>query len=447
MRLLTSSFFLCMTTSSVTVVDAYDFIITSKGGFYEAITDVNGTQIGERFQNPAINQAGDQIGTSQGFGYSFAPNSTSDPANKNRIFFLDDGQIELMDEAIVVATGSYEKYTGGRISENIASFVPDYTLEITLLEPEEVGSITTTADQTQQVYETFKITAEGGFALPFMSPSGEQFGEMFQNPIFVKNNKTGDWEKLKDGSTCQGFGFNFVPEVWLPNDTLVYFTEISPYIGSSFVRNRLFFLPGGELTVCNEAIVQGTGVYKRYTGGSFRENVTHLHPKYVAEITLQEKEPYDSHLENPPGVILFFNPNSTEAMEKPILNGSGAMIGLRLQHPIENQDGARVGTMLAYAFVFPNPAGQTRNGNRQLFMKDGGMTIFNDHIVHATGIYAGYAGGRAPSSLNKMTLIPPRRRRTADEERHSAGERVLKTPGNVPVIVILVVALASLIWI
>ena len=98
MRLLASSFFLCMTTSSVTVVDAYDFIITSKGGFYEAITDVNGTQIGERFQNPAINQAGDQIGTSQGFGYSFAPNSTSDPANKNRIFFLDDGQIELMDD-------------------------------------------------------------------------------------------------------------------------------------------------------------------------------------------------------------------------------------------------------------------------------------------------------------------------------------------------------------
>mmetsp|Transcript_21894 Transcript_21894/g.62813 ORF Transcript_21894/g.62813 Transcript_21894/m.62813 type:complete len:418 (-) Transcript_21894:2161-3414(-) len=416
MRFLTS--FLCMTTSSV--ASAYDFIVTSKGGFYEAITDASGTQIGERFQNPAINASGDRIGTSQGFAYNFAPDTSSDPANRNWIFFLDDGQIEVMDQAIVGATGSYEKYTGGEVSQNIASVDPDYVSEITLLEP----GTSSAADKTQQIHETLKITAEGGFFLSFSSPSGEQIGEMFQNPIFVKNTTTGEWER-SIGSISQGFGYNFAP---------------GPYSDSSYVGNRLVFLPGGELTVCDDAIVQGTGAYSKYTGGSIKENVTSLHPNFVAEITLNEKEPYADHLVNPAEVTLFPNDNSAEAIQKPILNSTGAPIGVRLQLPVENQDGAPLGTMLAYAYLFPNPAGQTRNGNRHLFLKDGDLTIFNDIIVHATGIYAGYAGGRAPTSESdhKITLIPPQ-----TIERHSAGKQ---TKASETMSVLLVVALVSFIW-
>ena len=422
MLLLSTLFLLCMSTS---VIHAYDFIVTSKGGFYEPITDAEGNQIGERFQNPAINDAGERIGTSQGFAFNFAPNSTSDPANRNWIFFLDDGQVEVMDQTIVSATGSYEKYSGGRVSQNIASVDPDYVSEITLIQPETTSP---TVDQTQDVPATLRITSEGGFYLPFMSQDGKkQYGEMFQNPILVKNTTSGDWiDQSMIGSINQGFAFN-------------YNTSSDPFIAAhrTLLMNRLFFLSGGELTVLDNAIVEGTGIFSRYTGGSFNESVISNDPHYVAEIILLEKEPVDSNIEYPPVVTFFLDTNSTEAIKEPILNNMGAPIGERVHIPVNDEDGTRVGSVLGYAYLFPNPAGPTVNGNRRLFLKDGDLIIFNNYIVHATGIYAGYVGGTAPTSAgNKITIIPAAAAQT-ETERHSAGYLV-ENPGRASVVALVV---------
>src|SRR5210317_1888592 len=120
---------------------AYDFTVTSKGGFYESITDMStGEQIGELFQNPAINPDGKRIGTSQGFAYNFATDSSPDYANRNWIFFLDDGIIQVMDQTIVSGSGSYEKYTNGRVEQRIQSVDPEYISEITLVEPTAADS-------------------------------------------------------------------------------------------------------------------------------------------------------------------------------------------------------------------------------------------------------------------------------------------------------------------
>jgi hypothetical protein len=329
-----------------------------------------------------------------------------------------------MDQVIIGATGSYEKYTGGRVSQNIVSVDPDYVAEITLIEPES----NPTVDKTQHVYERFQITAEGGFYLPFTSQDEKQFGEMFQNPIYFENTTTGGWGALMGSINInQGFAFN-------------YNTSSDPFIAAqrTLLLNRMFFLPGGELTVLDEAIVQGTGVYYKYTGGSLNETVLSNDPTYIAEITLVEKEPHDSHLVNPAEVTLFLDANSTEAIDEPILNNTGGTIGTRFHVPVNNEDGTRLGSLLGYSYLFPNPAGQTVNGNRRLFLKDGGLSVFNDYIVHATGIYVGYAGGTAATSNDKITLIPP------VTERHSAGNRVVEKSGSMSVL--LAAALFSLMW-
>ena len=431
MRLLHLFLCICISTSVINV-HAYDFIVTSEGGFYDPITDADGNQIGERFQNPAINNAGEQIGTSQGFAYNFAPNSTSDPANRNWIFFLDDGQVDVMDQAIVGATGSYEKYTGGRVSQNIASVDPDYVSEIALIEP-ETTSPTVDKAQHHDVHETLRITGEGGFYLPLTSQDGkEQYGEMFQNPIHVKNTTTGDWEEISMGNINQGFAFN-------------YNTSSDPFIAAkrTLLLNRLFFLPGGVLTVLDESIVQGTGVYSKYTEGSFNESTISNDPKYIAEITLLEKEPVDSHLVNHPEVTIYLDASKQNMME-PMLTSMGTSIGVRMHVPVNNEDGIRIGTLLGYGYRFPDPAGATRNVNKHLFLKDGDLTMFNEYIVHGTGIYAGYAGGSAPMSGGKITLVPPAVVPPRSEtERHSAGKRLVEKPGNMPLL--LVVVLASLV--
>lgn len=112
-----------------------------------------------------------------------------------------------MDQTIVSATRFYDKYSGGRVSQNIASVDPDYVSEITLIEPETTSP---TVDQAQDVPATLRITSEGGFYLPFMSQDGKkQYGEMFQNPILVKNTTSGDWIDQSMGSINQGFAFNY----------------------------------------------------------------------------------------------------------------------------------------------------------------------------------------------------------------------------------------------
>ena len=119
-------------------VGAYDFSVTSEGGFYSSIDNATGIQIGERFQNNAISPDGNMIGISQGFAFNFEPDTSPDPANRNWIFFLEGGQLDVLDQAIVSGTGKYEKYTGGTVQQQITSVDPTYTSEITLVEPQQI---------------------------------------------------------------------------------------------------------------------------------------------------------------------------------------------------------------------------------------------------------------------------------------------------------------------
>ena len=175
---------------------------------------------------------------------------------------------------------------------------------------------------------------------------------------------------------------------------------------SRMIANRIFFLPDGELTVLNDAIVQGRGKYAKYTGGTLNETMVSMMP-YVAEITLllkkhDEKEPVDTVNDS---IITF----ALEAGEsESITNGDdSSIIGMKIQGAVFNKAG-RIGTMLSYHYSFPNPAGAIVNGNRNLLLEDGSVTIFNDAIVGATVAYVGYNGGRAMSTTtDKITLIPP----------------------------------------
>ena len=114
----------------------YDFKITSDGGFYAAINNPEGAQIGERFQNPVYNSAGERIGTNQGYGFNFPTvEYTRAIFRGDRIFYLDGGTLNVLNQVIAGATGKYRAYTGGRFSEKIVSYDPTYESEITLVLP------------------------------------------------------------------------------------------------------------------------------------------------------------------------------------------------------------------------------------------------------------------------------------------------------------------------
>ena len=121
-----------------TKAKTYDFkLIGGDAGFSDYILDYNTQQeIGNRFQNPVLNPTGKRIGTNQGFRFNFPPDEYT--KNKpfymaNRLFQLEDGELNVMNELIVSATGIYSKYLGGYLNETLISSDP-FTSEITLVE-------------------------------------------------------------------------------------------------------------------------------------------------------------------------------------------------------------------------------------------------------------------------------------------------------------------------
>lgn len=114
----------------------YDFKITSDGGYYAAINNPEGGQIGERFQNPVFSSTGERVGTNQGYGFNFPlVEYTRAIAQGNRIFYLDGGTLNVFNGIIAGATGKYRAYKGGRFSEKIVSYNPVFESEITLVLP------------------------------------------------------------------------------------------------------------------------------------------------------------------------------------------------------------------------------------------------------------------------------------------------------------------------
>jgi hypothetical protein len=138
----------------------YDFkLIGGDAGFSDYILDYNTQQkIGNRFQNLVLNPTGKRIGTNQGFRFNFPPDEYT--KNKpfymaNRLFQLEDGELNVMNELIVSATGIYSKYLGGYLNETLISSDP-FTSEITLVE--KINS--SASDDATETDETSNTNAD-----------------------------------------------------------------------------------------------------------------------------------------------------------------------------------------------------------------------------------------------------------------------------------------------
>jgi hypothetical protein len=136
-------------------ISSYDFRITGEGGFFQYITDVEGNQIGARFLNPIFDEKGNRIGTNQGYTYYFPPDTGftvgaieetqsayAAASFPTRTFYFKDGTITFVNEAIVAASGAYEKYYnpgGGTFREIITSNNP-YEAKVWLIRPGDATS-------------------------------------------------------------------------------------------------------------------------------------------------------------------------------------------------------------------------------------------------------------------------------------------------------------------
>ena len=150
-----------------TKAKTYDFkLIGGDAGFSDYILDYNTQQeIGNRFQNPVLNPSGKRIGTNQGFRFNFPPDEYT--KNKpfymaNRLFQLEDGELNVMNELIVSATGIYTKYLGGYLNETLISSDP-FTSEITLVEKinSSASDDATETDETSNTIEDVVEEVEG----------------------------------------------------------------------------------------------------------------------------------------------------------------------------------------------------------------------------------------------------------------------------------------------
>lgn len=136
------------------VKPTYDFkLVGGDAGFSDFILDYNTKQeIGNRFQNPVLDPSGNRIGTNQGFRFDFPPDEYT--KNKpfymaNRFFQLEDGELNVMNEVIVLGTGIYSKYTGGYLNETLISVNP-FETEIILVEK----SSSSVTDDDMEIDET-----------------------------------------------------------------------------------------------------------------------------------------------------------------------------------------------------------------------------------------------------------------------------------------------------
>jgi hypothetical protein len=128
---------------------------TSAEGFSEYFQSPNGTRIGMSFQNAVYtSKGGERIGTNQGYSMWFpsdpfmmehnAANMTGVSVEAlfkmpTRTFFLMDGTITTVNEAIVGATGAYSSFTGGNMFENATGSDP-YEADLYFVRPSSTSS-------------------------------------------------------------------------------------------------------------------------------------------------------------------------------------------------------------------------------------------------------------------------------------------------------------------
>ena len=120
------------------------------------MTDGDGNRIGTRFVNPIFDADGNRIRSNQGYTYYFPPDGAGFTVGAieeaqsayaaasfpTRTFYFKDGTMTFVNEAVVAASGAYEKYytpSGGTIREVITSNNP-YEAKFWLLEPDDAMS-------------------------------------------------------------------------------------------------------------------------------------------------------------------------------------------------------------------------------------------------------------------------------------------------------------------
>ena len=110
-------------------------------------------------------------------------------------------------------------------------------------------------------------------------------------------------------------------------------------------------------------------------------------------------------------VPISFTHNKEEGFSSLILDSVGDKIGARFRHPIYDGYGARIGTILGYVIELPELSnatglfGKNRNGNKNLYLEEGQLTLFNVIVVWGSGVYEGYIGTRVEMSHKPNTTI------------------------------------------
>ncbi|KAL7549508.1 hypothetical protein ACHAWF_012773, partial [Thalassiosira exigua] len=409
---------------------------TSDGGYYSPILDgTSGKWIGEKYQDALFDRAtGDFVGINQGYAFNFDQGAPGESSNYNGVFYFEDGgQMTVMNDDVVAATGAYSSYVGGEVEEHVLSYDPDYVAELTFREPkptvwdveDELESESGDADNF-----SFFITSKGGFYFA-ISQNGtdggapQQIGQMFQNPAYVPKAGTGveNHTSIMDIGINQGYSYQFPEEAFI--------TELlGGYSGSyqqleNYMDNRHFMLERGNLTMLNEVVVHATGGYKKYVGTSIVERVVSSDPDWISEIKLEVSNgtaiagseatfvPVDSG--SPHDLLVTFEGGWYDPMIDP---DSGNVTGARFQLPVLDSNGTRVGTAQGYGFDFPpSMYNLTRpwQGSRIFYLPGGTLDVLDESVVAATGAYQGYAGGRLdetidshhPTWVSRIRLMPP----------------------------------------
>ena len=416
------------TTANAVTTGTLSLNLTYK--FYSPIKDgKSGESIGGLFQdniytynNTSDDQEAELIGTTQGYFFDLPriDNGTRNGCD-NVILFLKDGELNILNHAIVSAEGSmYQRFQGGYVREKIIAWDPVFQSIWTLYEPEEKNPIETSSTTTN---ETIMLRTVGSgddhyyFGITEnITGKEELIGEKFMSPVYLWD----DENATQQIGIHEGFGFNF-PSL---DESIKY--------GRNF-NHRFLMNDGSLIDALNDVIVRATGKYQKYTGTLLTDTVITMSHPYVSKVVFStnaggsggtNKSSDDTDFEAKGNATddgdYDFKITSKGGLYVPIIDpDSGEQIGERFQNPVLDPSGNRIGTNQGYGFNFPpDPDSFTRHAgqsNRIFYLNGGTLNVFNDVIVHATGIYEPYTGGRfqativsqIPDFISEIVLVLP----------------------------------------
>ena len=461
--------------SSHSVCDGYQFVINntvSSGAYLQNITSIvvggGGTTnnettaeeedavevIGFLYQDVIYDNQGNRLERAIGQGYSiYSKEEGQQKQNYNNVYHFQDDDvtistINVFNEYIMSANGTYAQYSGGTISFNILTYDPAYIAEVTLVEPPPLPSPTTTdtdADETM----TLRITNEDGWteAINQEDPVADDdandgryddvsIGLRFQDNVIKTDGTNNTVMGINTGFLYRFPKLDGIDTDWNTNRKITM--RDSDTDGDSSDETILIF---------NDVIVYATGKYSQFVG-PFVEDVVPVsdqQPYFIADMTLSKSTtstttqnlPSDNDDDDNDGSYDFIIKSEGGFFSDINDVLTGDPIGNRYQNPILDLNGKRIGFNQGYGFNFPVPGAEFNvsinpwQENRRLFFNDGSiMGVFNDYIVSASGNYTKYQGGQLSENVISMnpiwvaevTLIPPKPATNTDNNNDSNEE-------------------------